>query len=621
MKRLAIYVYHDPKGEVREYVFFCLDRLGRVVDRILFVVNGHIKNEYREKLKALGIGLLVRENKGFDFQGWKEGLEFIGYDRLAEEYDELLLTNNSYYGPMYPFSEMWAAMDKRECDFWGITRHPELPRNFIQNNPRTRLTSHIQTYWVVFKKRILQTKEFRRYWLDLPLFASLDEAVGLGEIQLTRHFEGLGFTAATYLDEDDRHKTDPCFFSDTLIMTGRCPVLKRKFFYGFKDHLIACRNDHVTARLLEFLKDRTQYDVDMIWDDLLATRHMSTINEHLHLNYILPACCANAKRPGPEAGKIALILYIYYETLIEYCKEYAAAVPDHADIFVVCASGDVLQKCKSAFSRFKNKVEYRMQPNRGRDNAALLVTCRDVAGKYDYICFAHSKKSAHAGDAGDAFRDHCYTSLLHNRHYVENILTLFNENKRLGLLIPFPPVAFGYFRAALDEWGPNRENAERFLRHDMSLDISLDPHVMAPFGGMFWARAKALESLLSREWRYDDFPEEPLKATDGQLAHTLERVIPLLAQHDGFYTAWAAPDFYAGATINNLFYWMRKIYGKRVISKNLYNDAKRFRIFQFRYMLWTLAAWLSWGRLRRKFNGKRRKIKEKLARVTRAARL
>jgi rhamnosyltransferase len=295
----------------------------------------------------------------------------------------------------------------------------------------------------------------------------------------------------------------------------------------------------------------------MIYDDLLATQSMSTINDHLHFDCILSTGTLIKNGEGINK-KIALVMYIYPDDLIEYCRIYAESIPETAYIFIVNTSLEVSEKCKSNFRDLKNKIEYRIQPNRGRDNTALLITCKDVIENFDYICFVHSKKSEHSYPIyGHDFRNHCFMSLLFNKIYVQNIISTLNSNERLGMLIPMIPVGFTYWTNMVDIWTVNKQNAIDFLRNKMNVNLIFDPYVLAPIGGMYWAKTAALHTLAEYDWTFEDFPKEPLKLADGLLTHCIERITPLLAQYDGYYIAHVAPDYYASSIINNLYYWVR----------------------------------------------------------------
>lgn len=617
-KKLAIYVHSDSKGKVRDYVIYCLQELQRVVSDILFVMNGMLSAESMKKLEALGIDVLVRNNTNYDFGGWKAGIEYYGYDKIAE-YDELLLTNGSYYGPIYPFSEMWEEMDKRECDFWGINRHPDKELYTIPGNKDTRYIEHIQSYWLVFRKKLLESEIFKNYWMNLRQLKNYQELLGYGEMKLTQYFEKEGFVSAVYMDFEKYKKLidrNPTFLSDIQVIEDRCPIIKRKYFSGFKDFILNYCSDYGPRRLLRFLEEHKLYRTDMIWDDLLANQNMSELNDSLHLNYILSS---DLSYGDTNKIKAAVIMYIYPADLVSYCYNYAVNVPEYIDIIVVNTDKKVAGICKNYFSNLPNRVEYRQQQNRGRDNTALLITCRDIIEKYDYICFVHAKKSPYFNSVmiSDDFRNHNFISLLYSHSYIENILHTFQNNMRLGLLVPFT-ISTNTIDLIGREWTRNYKVSEEFIHNILKLDIKLDPHVMAPLGGMYWFRGKALKSLFDYPWKFEDFPEEPLSAKDGMLTHIIERITPLLVQYDGYYTAWVAPDSYAEVYLGNLYYKCRKnvcrnlhvsiAQAQEINLQDIFNYAKN----KIRYCRYKVLSKITIGKKRQKYKHKRKELKSKL---------
>lgn len=45
---------------------------------------------------------------------------------LLEGIFELVFCNDSCYPPLKPFSLVFSEMQKRECDFWGLTKNHEI---------------------------------------------------------------------------------------------------------------------------------------------------------------------------------------------------------------------------------------------------------------------------------------------------------------------------------------------------------------------------------------------------------------------------------------------------------------------------------------------------------------
>lgn len=93
-------------------------------------------------------------------------------------------------------------------------------------------------------------------------------------------------------------------------------------------------------------------------------------------------------------------------------------------------------------------------------------------------------------------------------------------------------------------WGINFDLADK-LAEDLGLCCNLDPS-KAPItiGTVFWAKTDALKKLLHKEWRYDDFPPEPLPV-DGTISHAIERILAYVAQDAGYDTGWIMTDHYA----------------------------------------------------------------------------
>ena len=65
--------------------------------------------------------VVIRENKGFDIGAWQQGItEICGREELAK-YDSLTLFNDSFFGPFYPFADIYKEMESRSKDYWGLS--------------------------------------------------------------------------------------------------------------------------------------------------------------------------------------------------------------------------------------------------------------------------------------------------------------------------------------------------------------------------------------------------------------------------------------------------------------------------------------------------------------------
>ena len=103
MKRLAIYLFYDHDGIVDDYIPYKLEKLKEFVQDIWFVSNSGLTVDSRKKIQHCTDYIMCRENVGFDVWGYKEAIEKIGFEKLAE-YDEVILLNYTLFAPIFPFS-------------------------------------------------------------------------------------------------------------------------------------------------------------------------------------------------------------------------------------------------------------------------------------------------------------------------------------------------------------------------------------------------------------------------------------------------------------------------------------------------------------------------------------
>lgn len=632
MKRVGIYVFFDEDGYVDDFVIFYLRSLLKNLDRLIVIVNGTITAEGRKRIESEKIEVFVRENKGIDFWAYKAGIELIGWSEL-KKYDELVLTNCSCYGPLYPFEEIFSKMDSEKADFWGMVKHPRLNMRIFKAQKKDYLYEHIMSYFMVIRKKMLNSPEFKTYWDNLCEINSYEEAVSWHENMFTSYFENAGFTCSTFVDlkkYEKRIYNSSIQMAYDLAKEDRCPLVKKKAIFAEYSNFLTFCNGHQPRQLMDFIDKETDYDVNYIWKNLLRTQKGSVLKNNLHLNYILPIKCKNTEKSIKYS--VALILYIYYEDMIEYCFEYAKSMPQYSHIYIITINKKIEEVAKNIFCNLMvSKVEYLQQENRGRDVSAVLVTAKGIIPQYDYVCFAHDKKTPtlEVGLMGEDYCRHCFEGVLKNKNYVANILEMFDQNPYLGFLTPPPPIFGDFYQITGREWGTDFEIAQDVLKNKLNLKIKMDNQPVAAYGTVFWFRSKAFKTLLTYDWKYSDFPKEPIGRPDGTILHALERLYPLLAQHDGYLSGWIMPSDFASVYMGNLYYMLRNLnlrlfsrYGyerfQNIVNMldNEWKVSKKFKFIdvlgkEIKYLKYKIMSKITWGKTRKKYKLKRKALKNK----------
>ena len=577
IKRVIIFLFYDKDGIVDNYIPTLFDGLQGFYDKLCFVANGKLQEEGRKKVEKYVTDFIVRENKGFDVWGYKEGLEFYGWEEL-ENYDEIILMNYTIFGPIYPFSEMFEKMNKKDLDFWGITKHHEVDFDVFETCKYGYIPEHIQSSFLVIRNSLLKTKDYQDMWENMPMINSYAESVGLYEAIFTKEFNEKGYKSDVYIDTTDLEgytRYPLMMMSDELIINRRCPIIKLKSFSQNYMDIIMDTIGSCTLNSYEFIKNNTNYDVDLIWENILRTSNMASIKRLMHLNYILPTEY-EIKNYDLSKDKILLIFHIYFEELLDESIQYMKSMPEVSDLLITTPKKELKEKIEIKVKEldFKN-IEVKVIENRGRDISSLLIGAKDVVMNYDYICFMHDKKTTQLEPycAGQSFRYKCYENNLATKKYVKNIIGLFKENKRLGMLMPSPPNHSNFFHTIGNEWASNLHETEKLAKKlDLNVDIHWGAEPISPLGTMFWFRPQSLKKLFDYGWTYLDFPEEP-NDYDGTILHAIERIYGFVTQDAGYYCAWCFTEKLAKVELTNMFFAVgeiNKALFKRNYSTSLY---------------------------------------------------
>lgn len=315
-------------------------------------------------------------------------------------------------------------------------------------------------------------------------------------------------------------------------------------------------------KAFNYIKDKTNYDINSLYDLLIKTTKMSVLRNNLHFNLIVP----ETENNYVSSSKVALICYIYYEDLIEYCYKYILSMPKNADIYIITSNKKMKDICNHRFKNFPcNKVSIIQMKNQGRDVAAYLIAAREVFYNYDYICCMHDKKSPQfVKTIGDDFSYHCFETNLASSSHVSNIIKFFDENPKCGMLIP-PFVNFGPIQSILSSMSTEKANVENVYKK-LNLTIPFDDTPVAPLGTMFWVRGKSFLPMFNYNWEYQDFPEEP-SPPRGTILHGIERTYPMAVQEAGYYVSWCSPLDFMKIYVDNM-YWLKKEYLRKFILPN-----------------------------------------------------
>ena len=562
MKRLGIFFFYEKNGDVDDFITYYLRDLARNLTELIVVCNGKLSKQGRAAFEEFTDQIIVRENKGLDVWAYKTALDQYGWQRLSE-FDEVVMTNSTLMGPVRPLKEMFDAMAERtNLDFWGLTIHHGAEGNpFKGKHLYNYLPVHIQSHFIVYRKKFIQSKELQNYWDTMPMIESYTDSVQRYESVFTKQFADKGYQWDVYVNTDDlKEFTDyPLLVCPTrLLRDKKCPLFKRRsFMHDFEAYLNDTAGEPV-RELYAYLRDHTDYPLELIWKNMIRTMHPYDFTRNLGLTRLIPErvqdeACAAAVRKN---RRIALCMHLYFMDMLPQSCAFAANMPPEADVFISTNTPEKKQQIEEAFRTLPlHAVTVKVVENRGRDVAAFLCDLAPQIREYDYACFMHDKKAIQTkpGSVGASFGYVCNENICKNADYVLNVLTEFEKDPYLGLLCPpFPTHGVYFMNMCSNGWGPNFDNTKALMKK-LGIDrpISGEKMPIAPFGSVFWFRVKALAPLFDHGWKHEDFPPEPLPQ-DGTISHAIERIYPFVAQGAGYYPAQAMSADYAVARCDSM---------------------------------------------------------------------
>lgn len=218
INNLGIFFTYDEQGIVDESVLYTISQLETVVSRLIIVSNAELCEKELVKLREYTDEIIVRENVGFDVGAYADVLiSYIGQERL-EFYDEVILCNDTFFGPFIPMVDIVVRMRQKECDICGL--------NIVDRG----LLTHIQSYFLLFNKRVIQSGDLYGYFSEKvdPKETNIKNVYGIAEPYLWDYYQARGYVLGALIDTEcfDIYKS-----SDYCLEKYKMPYMKKKCFY------------------------------------------------------------------------------------------------------------------------------------------------------------------------------------------------------------------------------------------------------------------------------------------------------------------------------------------------------------------------------------------------------
>ena len=185
---VCIFVAYAPGSNIPEHSLFHARAWADAGFRVVVVVNtNHFAEDPNASVLSFAAGVLVRENRGYDFGAWASALCKLPILKSASI---VAIANDSMYGPLNSFKAMIDRARSMDADVIGATES-------------TQVLHHFQSFLIFFKRPALRSDIFWKFWRSIRAGGRII-AVLRYELGLMRTMRRAGLRCAALFPCGDR---------------------------------------------------------------------------------------------------------------------------------------------------------------------------------------------------------------------------------------------------------------------------------------------------------------------------------------------------------------------------------------------------------------------------------
>ncbi|MBD3892471.1 rhamnan synthesis F family protein [Hydrogenophaga sp.] len=153
--KVAIVLVYQPHG-LSESIFVTCRHLQGHGYSVLLVANSALTDADLNRLQQLVWRVAVRENFGYDFGGYRDGIRLLRHWAIVP--DMLVMLNDSIWFPIFSAETMLVRMEQSFAEFIGALRHVNAPAQDAEH------AGIFLSYFFLFKRSLLTLPVFVDYW-------------------------------------------------------------------------------------------------------------------------------------------------------------------------------------------------------------------------------------------------------------------------------------------------------------------------------------------------------------------------------------------------------------------------------------------------------------------------
>ena len=469
MKRLLLYVHYNKYDELSGHVLYQLEQLRPLFSKLIVISNSQLTESATLTLKELGIDEVIqRENLGFDFAAWRDGMAHVGFEHLTD-FDSVTLMNDTCFGPLWDITDIVEEFEKRpNVDFWGMT-------NFRKTK---YFDEHLQSYFMFFKKHVVASEAFQTFWTSIKTFTDVQDVIDNYETRVTSVLLEAGYrydaVFNTIAEEaGDLIHPDFSYYRPISTLEHKVPFIKLKAFTD---------NEKKGRLLLDYLANLSTYPVALIKSHL-NSYHSPDSLVILDEKIIEPSF----KRFSKHEYRMAIHVHI---SDLERLKVFLDRKLSAFYYFTLSGHLDKNQVENNLLNSF-DKDRFQIVSQKFDNHYHALVSLASQLSEYDFIGHFHT---ADFGNEGKLVDEATRLALIDMLLDEEKVSSIFADFPEVGLV--FADLSKELYWT--DAIGTLNQNQAAKLDNECQKTIKNSLHV---FQGSMWLSKDFLEKIILKDKR------------------------------------------------------------------------------------------------------------------------
>ena len=409
MKRLLLYVHYNKYDELSGHVLYQLEQLRPLFSKLIVISNSQLTESAILTLKELGIDEVIqRENLGFDFAAWRDGMIHVGFERLAD-FDSVTLMNDTCFGPLWDMSDLVEDFEQRQSvDFWGMT-------NFRKTK---YFEEHLQSYFISFKNHVVASEVFQKFWTSIKTFTDVQDVIDNYETRVTSVLTEAGYrydaVFNTFESEaEDLIHPDFSYYRPISTLEHKVPFIKLKAFTD---------NEKKGRLLLDYLANLSTYPVALIKSHL-NRYHSPDSLVILDEKIIGPSFKTLSKH------KYRIAIHVHISDL-ERLKVFFDSKLSAFYYFTLSSRLDKNEVENTLLNSF-DKDKFHIISQRFDNHYHALVYFVSKLCDYDFVGHFHTEAFGNEGKLVDEATRHALVDMLSDE---EKVVSIFDHFPEVGLV-------------------------------------------------------------------------------------------------------------------------------------------------------------------------------------------